>query len=85
MNEEVPPKLEQVKQVPQGGQGVHGAQDAKVPPQGDPIPNVEGGIEVPEISYRDIREALIAIARAVTIQANLIMMPRVVESTMTLG
>ena len=36
VNEEVPP---QVEQVPQGGQGV---QDDQVPPQGDPIPNVEG-------------------------------------------
>ena len=44
---------------------------------------MEGGIEVPEMSDRDIREALIAIARAVTIEANLNMMSRVVESTMT--
>ena len=56
-----------------------------MPPQGDPIPNVDGGIKVAEMSNRDIRESLISIARAVTIQANLNMMPRVVESTMTLG
>ena len=59
VNEEVPP---QVEQVPQGGQGVQGAQDAQVPPQGDPIPNVEGGIEVLDMSNREIRKALIAIA-----------------------
>ena len=54
-----------------------------MPPQGDPIPNVEEGIEVLEMSNRDIREALIAIAQAVTMQANLSMVPRVnvVEST----
>ena len=39
VNEEVPL---QVEKVPQGGQGVEGAQDAQVPPKGDPIPNVEG-------------------------------------------
>ena len=49
VNEEVPP---QVEQVPQGGQGVQGAKDAQVPPQCDPIPNVEGSIEVPEMSNR---------------------------------
>ena len=54
-----------------------------MPPQGDRIPNVEGGIEVPEMSNREIREALIAIDRVVIMQANLNMMPRVVESTMT--
>ena len=54
-----------------------------MPPQGNPIPNVEGGIEVPEMSNREIREALIAITRDVTMKANLNMIPRVVESTMT--
>ena len=44
LNEEVPPQVEQVEHVP--GQGVEGAQDAQVPPLGDTIPNVEGGIEV---------------------------------------
>ena len=82
MNEEIP-QVEQVEKVRQCGQGVQGAQDAQVPPQGDPIPNVEEGIEVLEMSNREIREALIAIARAVTMQANLTMIPRVVESTMT--
>ena len=58
-----PPQVEQVEQVPQGGKGIQGAQDAQVPPQGDPISNVEGGIEVPEMSNREIRESLIAIAQ----------------------
>ena len=35
-------------------------------------------VEVPETSNREIREALIVIAREVTIQANLSMIPRVV-------
>ena len=42
----------------QDGKGVEGSQ---VPPQGDPNPNLEGGIEVPEMSNREIREAFIAI------------------------
>ena len=54
-----------------------------MPPQGDPIPHVVGGIEVSEKSNSDIREALIAITRDVTMKANLNMIPRVVESTMT--
>ena len=49
VNEEVPP---QVEKVSQSGQGVQGAQNAQVPPQGDPVPNVDGGIEVPEMSNR---------------------------------
>ena len=53
-----------------------------MPPECDHIPNVEGVIEVVEMSNREIRESLIAIARAVTMQVNLNMMPRVVESTM---
>ena len=78
VNEEVPP---QVEKVSQSGQGVQGAQNAQVPPQGDPVPNVDGGIEVPEMSNRDIREDLIAIPRVVTMQDNLNIIPRVVEST----
>ena len=35
------------------------------------------------MSNKEIREALIAIARFTTMQANLNMMPRVMESTMT--
>ena len=82
VNEEVPSQVDQVVKLPQGGEGVHGAQDAQVPLQGDPIPNVERDIEVPEMYNREIREAVIAIARAVTMQANLNMIPRVVKSTM---
>ena len=70
VNEEVPPKVEQVEQVPQGGQVTQGAQDAQVPPRSDPIPNVERGIEVPEMSNREIREAFIAIDRVLTMKAN---------------
>ena len=73
VNEEV---LPQVEHVPQGRKVFQGAQDAQVPLQGDPIPNVERGIEVPEMSNRDIREDLIAIPRVVTMQANLNIMPR---------
>ena len=78
MNGEVPPQVDQVEQVLQVRQRFQGSH---VPPQGDPIH--EGGIEVSDMSNREIREALIAIARAVTMQANLTMIPRVVESTMT--
>ena len=83
MNEEVPPQVEQVEYVPQDGQGFQGAHDSQVPPLGDPIPNVERGIEVPEMSNREIREALIAIDRVVIMQANLNMMPMFMEITMT--
>ena len=51
--------------------------------QGDSILYVEGCIEVPEMSNREIREALIAIDRVVIMQANFNMMPRVVENIMT--
>ena len=44
---------------------------------------MEGGIQVLEMYNKKIREVLIAIARAVTMKANLSMMHRVVESTMT--
>ena len=80
LNQDISPQVEKVEQVPQDGKG---SQDAQVPPQGDPKPNVEGRIEVPEMSNREIREALIAIGQAVTMQANLNIMPRVVESTIT--
>ena len=81
MNKEVPP---QVQKVPQFGQGVQGAQ---APPQGDLVPNVEGGNGVPVVSLdltnQEIREAFVALAQAVTNQINLSMVPRVVESSMT--
>ena len=43
-----------------------------------------GGYDVPELSNRDIREAFLALARSVTTQVNLSVVPRVnvVESTM---
>ena len=85
MNEEVPHQVEQVEQVPQSGDGVQSAQDAQIPPQGDPITNVEGGIEVEMMPNREIIEALIAIASAMTMHPNLNMMPRVMESTMISG
>ena len=62
MQEEIPFQVEQVEKVPQGGQGIQCSRDAQVPPEGDPIPNVERGIEVPEMYNREIRESLIAIA-----------------------
>ncbi|TMX01424.1 hypothetical protein EJD97_024535 [Solanum chilense] len=55
----------------------------EVPPEDEQVPHGGGGIEVFKISNREIREALIVIARAMTIKANFNMMPRVVESTMT--
>ena len=73
VQEEIPPQVEEVKQVPQDAQG-------------DQVPNVEGGNDDPlELSNRDIREALIALALAVTTQENLSMVPwmNVVETTMT--
>ena len=78
MIEEIP---YQVKKVPEDGKGVQGA-------QGDHVPNMEGGNEYPsELSNRDIREALLALARVVTTQVNLSMVPRVnvEESTRRLG
>ena len=43
MNEEIPPQVQRVEQVPKDGQGLQGATGAQVPPEGDRIPNVEGG------------------------------------------
>ena len=56
-----------------------------MPPQGGEVPIVGGGDDPMELSDRDIREALLALARAVTTQLNLSMAPRenVVESTLT--
>ena len=44
---------------------------------------MEGGIDVPDMFNRENIEALTAIARAVTMEGNLNMMPKVVASTMT--
>ena len=61
INEEIPPQVEQAEQVPQDRQGIQGAQ---VPPQGDHVPNLEGGNEVSVVpskfTNREIREALFA-------------------------
>ena len=54
-----------------------------MPPEGDRIPNVDRCIEISEMYNWEIREAFITIACTVTVQANLNMMPRVVESIMT--
>ena len=47
VNEEIPT---QVEQVSKGGKGVQGAQGSQVPPQGDHVPNVEEGNEVPVVN-----------------------------------
>ena len=86
VSEEIP---SQVEQVPQDGQGVQGAQGAQVYTHSDHLPIVEEdnkvSVDSPELNNRDIWEALLALARAVTTQANLSMVPRVnvEESTMT--
>ena len=81
INKEVPP---QVEKVPQFRKHVQGAQ---APPQGDLVPNVEGGNGVPvvhlDLTNQEIREAFVALAQAVTNQINLSMVPRVVKSSMT--
>ncbi|TMW93762.1 hypothetical protein EJD97_011191, partial [Solanum chilense] len=88
MNKEILPHVKQVEKVPQDGQGVQGAKGSQVPPQGDHIPNVDGVNEVPVIhpnlTNQEIREALLALARAVTTQVNLGMVHRVkvIEITM---
>ena len=45
VQEVIPPKVEKVEQVPQSNQ----------------VPIVGGGYDVPELSNRDIREALLAL------------------------
>ena len=73
VQEEIPPQVEEVEQVPQG----------------DQVPFLGGGNDVPvvapELSNSDIRDTLLALARSMTSQANLRMVPRVnvVNSTMT--
>ncbi|TMX00689.1 hypothetical protein EJD97_000340, partial [Solanum chilense] len=69
VQEEIPHQVEEVEQVPQG----------------DQVPIVGGGDDPPKLSNKDIREALLALTRAVTTKVNLSMMPRVnvVERTMT--
>ena len=72
MHGDIPPKVEGVEPYPYGAHG-------------DKVPIVKGGDDPPELSNRDIREALLALPLAVTTQMNLSMVARVnvVESTMT--
>ena len=70
VQEEIPPHVENFEQVPKG----------------DQLPIVgEGNEDPPKLTNRDIREAFIFIARVVTTQVNLSLVPRgnVVERTMT--
>ena len=75
MHEKIPPQVVKVMQDAQGSQG-------------DQIPIVEGGNDFlmvsPEVSNRDIREAFVDLARAVTTLVNLSMVPRInfLESSM---
>ena len=68
VQEEIPLQAEKVEQVPQGAQS-------------DQVPNVEGGNEFLvfplELSNNDIREVLLALARAVTTQDNLRIVRRI--------
>ena len=72
-NKEIPPQVEQVEKVPQG----------------DQVPIVGGGNDVSvvplEMTNGEIREVLLAIARALTTHVNMGLAPRVnvVESTIT--
>ncbi|TMX04920.1 hypothetical protein EJD97_003882 [Solanum chilense] len=68
--------VEEVDNVPQGAQGDH----VPIIVQGNDVPVV-----LPELTNSDIREDLLALARTVTTQANLSMVPRmnVVESNMS--
>ena len=79
VNEEVPPQVEQVEQVPQG------AKEFKVLKMPKCLPKVILFLMWKEVLrfQRCQIEDLISIARAVTVKTNLNMMPRVVESTMT--
>ncbi|TMW86814.1 hypothetical protein EJD97_020854 [Solanum chilense] len=73
VHEGVPPQVKKVEKFLQGDQVPIGGQGNDVP------------VVPPELSNSDIREALYALARAVTTQGNISMVPRmnVVESTMT--
>ena len=67
MNEEIPPQLEQINQVPQGAEGYQDGIDSQVP-------TVEVGDEVPVVptvmASVETREALFTLARAMTTQVN---------------
>ena len=70
--EEIPPKVEEVNQVPQSAQG-------------DQVPILGGGDDVPELSNRDIRKSLLPLVQARTTLVNFSTVPRVnvEESNMT--
>ena len=53
VQEQIPPQVEEVEKVPQGDQG-------------DQVPIVGEGDDIPKLSNMDSREALFALARAVT-------------------
>ena len=53
MQEEIPPQVEKVEEVPQGAQG----DEVPIGGQGNDVLVVP-----PELSYRDIREALLTLA-----------------------
>ena len=78
VHEENPFQVEQVEKV---------HKCAQVPPHDDQVVEARNDFPVvpPELSNRDIREVLLDFSRAVTIQENLTMEPRVnvVERTMT--
>lgn len=86
VNEKIAPQVQQVEQVLQYGQGVQGDQ---IIPQGIQVPIGGQGNDVlvipPEITNGEIREALVAVARAVTTHVNKGIEPVInfVERTMT--
>ena len=76
VDEEILPQVEEVEQVRQGAQG----DQVPIGGQGNEVPVVP-----PDITNGDIRDALLAISRALTTHVNMGIAPRVniVERTMT--
>ena len=60
VQQELSPHLEEVQQFTQGNQ----------------VPIVSVGYDIPELSNKDIRETLLALARAMTTQVSLSIVPR---------
>ena len=75
VNEDIPPQVEKVEQVPQGDQVPIGGQGKEV------------SMVPPEMTNGEIREALLAIARVLNTHVNMGIAPRVnvVEITLTSG
>ena len=80
------------EEIPQGRldpQGVKVTQDAQVPPQGDQVPlggeGNEDTVVPPDMTNRQIREALLSLVRTMTTHVNRGIEPMVnaIESTMT--